>query len=120
MCVIEPSPVVETRRLVLRSPGAQDIPRLAAAYHGINIKLMKAGGPREAWRMIQLAREHGLTPTQLALAFCYNQWQVASTIIGVTTLAQLDEDMDVYGTVLSPELLKQIDAIRWDIRDPVI
>ncbi len=37
-----------------------DIPRLAAAYHGINIKLMKAGGPREAWRMIQLAREHGL------------------------------------------------------------
>lgn len=37
-----------------------DIPRLAGAYHGINIKLMKAGGPREAWRMIQLAREHGL------------------------------------------------------------
>ena len=30
MCVIEPSPVVETRRLVLRSPGAQDVPRLAA------------------------------------------------------------------------------------------
>jgi len=56
----------------------------------------------------------------LALAFCYNQWQGASTIIGVTTLAQLDEDMNVYGTVLSPELLKQIDAIRWDIRDPVI
>jgi aryl-alcohol dehydrogenase-like predicted oxidoreductase len=73
-----------------------------------------------ARRYSALAREHGLTPTQLALAFCYNQWQVASTIIGVTTLAQLDEDMNVYGTVLSPELLKQIDAIRWDIRDPVI
>ena len=29
MCVIEPSPVVETRRLALRSPGAQDISRLA-------------------------------------------------------------------------------------------
>ena len=39
---------------------SRDIPRLAAAYHGINIKLMKAGGPREAWRMIQLARTHGL------------------------------------------------------------
>ena len=37
-----------------------DIPRLAAAYHGINIKLMKSGGSREAWRMIQLARAHGL------------------------------------------------------------
>ncbi len=30
MCVIEPSPVVETRRLTLRPPGARDIPRLAA------------------------------------------------------------------------------------------
>jgi RimJ/RimL family protein N-acetyltransferase len=30
MCVIEPSPVVETRRLALRAPGAQDISRLAA------------------------------------------------------------------------------------------
>jgi len=37
-----------------------DIPHLAAAYHGINIKLMKSGGPREAWRMIQSARAHGL------------------------------------------------------------
>ncbi|TAJ58363.1 MAG: N-acetyltransferase, partial [Brevundimonas sp.] len=29
MCVIEPSPVVETRRLALRAPGAHDISRLA-------------------------------------------------------------------------------------------
>ena len=29
MCVIETSPVVETRRLVLRSPGPQDIPAIA-------------------------------------------------------------------------------------------
>jgi aryl-alcohol dehydrogenase-like predicted oxidoreductase len=65
-----------------------------------------------------LAREHGLTPTQLALAFCYTKWQVASTIIGVTSVAQLDECLDAWGTTLSPELLTQIDAIRWEIRDP--
>ena len=65
-----------------------------------------------------LAREHGLTPTQLALAFCYTNWRVASTIIGVTTLAQLDQNIDAWGTVLAPELLAQIDAIRWEIRDP--
>jgi aryl-alcohol dehydrogenase-like predicted oxidoreductase len=35
---------------------------------------------------------------QLALAFCYTKWQVASTIIGVTTVAQLDEDIDAWGT----------------------
>ncbi|MCB2033436.1 MAG: aldo/keto reductase, partial [Ottowia sp.] len=47
-----------------------------------------------ARRYNALAREHGLTPTQLALAFCYRSWRVASTIIGVTSLAQLDEDLD--------------------------
>ena len=67
-----------------------------------------------------LAREHGLTPTQLALAFCYTKWQVASTIIGVTSLAQLDEDLDAWGTTLSPELLKAIDVIRWELRDPAL
>jgi len=65
-----------------------------------------------------LARAHGLTPTQLALAFCYGSWRVASTIIGVTTRAQLDEDLDAWGTTLSPELLAAVDAIRWTHRDP--
>ncbi|MBA4004974.1 MAG: aldo/keto reductase, partial [Delftia sp.] len=69
-------------------------------------------------RYSALAREHGLTPTQLALAFCYTKWQVASTIIGVTSVAQLDEDLNAWGTQLSPELLSAIDAIRWEVRDP--
>ena len=71
-----------------------------------------------ARRYNQLAREHGLTPTQMALAFCYTKWQVASTIIGVTSVAQLDEDLDAWGTRLSPELLAAIDQVRWEIRDP--
>jgi aryl-alcohol dehydrogenase-like predicted oxidoreductase len=65
-----------------------------------------------------LAVANGLTPTRMALAFCYTSWRVASTIIGVTTLAQLDECLDAWGTTLSPELLAQIDAIRWTHRDP--
>ncbi len=73
-----------------------------------------------ARRYNALAREHGLTPTRMALAFCYTKWQVASTIIGVTTQAQLDEDIDAYGTTLSPELLKAIDDIRWEMRDPTV
>jgi aryl-alcohol dehydrogenase-like predicted oxidoreductase len=71
-----------------------------------------------ARRYNALAREHGLTPTQMALAFCYTNWRVASTIIGVTTRAQLDENLDAWGTTLSPELLDAIDAIRWTHRDP--
>lgn len=65
-----------------------------------------------------LAVAHGLTPTQLALAFCYTSWRVASTIIGVTSMAQLDENLAARGTTLSPELLAAIDAIRWRLRDP--
>ena len=73
-----------------------------------------------ARRYNTLARDNGLTPTQLALAFCYTKWQVASTIIGVTSVAQLDEDLNAWGTTLSPELLKAIDAIRWELRDPAL
>ncbi len=65
-----------------------------------------------------LAREHGLTPTAMALAFCYGNWRVASTIIGVTSVAQLDEALDAWGTVLPAELLAAIDGIRWRQRDP--
>jgi aryl-alcohol dehydrogenase-like predicted oxidoreductase len=71
-----------------------------------------------ARRYNALAREHGLTPTRMALAFCYGNWRVASTIIGVTSVAQLDECLDAWGTTLSPELLAAIDKIRWEIRDP--
>jgi aryl-alcohol dehydrogenase-like predicted oxidoreductase len=73
----------------------------------------------EAARMYnKLARAHGLTPTAMALAFCYTSWRVASTIIGVTTKAQLDDNLDAWGTTLSPELLADIDKIRWLHRDP--
>ena len=65
-----------------------------------------------------LAKKHGLTPTRMALAFCYTSWRVASTIIGVTTKAQLDECLDAWGTTLAPELLAEIDKIRWTHRDP--
>ncbi|MBF6630315.1 MAG: aldo/keto reductase [Comamonas sp.] len=71
-----------------------------------------------ARRYNQLAREHGLTPAQLALAFCYRSWRVASTIIGVTSLAHLEEAVDAWAVQLSPELLASIDALRWELRDP--
>lgn len=73
-----------------------------------------------ARRYNALAREHGLTPAQMALAFCYTKWQVASTIIGVRSVAQLDTDLDAWGTTLSPEVLAAIDAIRWELRDPAL
>jgi len=40
MCVIETSPVVETRRLRLRAPGPQDIDRIAAMANDLDIARM--------------------------------------------------------------------------------
>jgi L-alanine-DL-glutamate epimerase-like enolase superfamily enzyme len=39
---------------------ASDIPRLAGAYDGVNVKLDKCGGILEAYRMIQVARALGM------------------------------------------------------------
>ena len=66
----------------------------------------------------QLARDNGMTPTQMALAFCYSRWSVASTIIGVTSVTQLEENVKAWDTQLSHEVLAQIDAIRLVHRDP--
>lgn len=71
-----------------------------------------------ARRYNALAREHGLAPTRMALAYCYGKPLVASTIIGVTSVAQLDEDLDAWGTALPAELLQAIDRVRWEMRDP--
>ena len=95
-------------------------PQAARIARYESVRKQRWGRPEAlaAARCNALAREHGMTPTQLALAFCYTKWQVASTIIGVTSVAQLDEDLNAWGTQLSPELLSAIDAIRWEVRDP--
>ncbi|MGV7208974.1 aldo/keto reductase [Oxalobacteraceae bacterium A2-2] len=66
----------------------------------------------------KLAREHGLTPAQLALAWCGSRWFVASTIIGATSLAQLEENMDAFDLKLSPEIIAEVDAIHATLPNP--
>ena len=65
-----------------------------------------------------LAREQGLTPAQLALAWCYRRWCVASTIIGATTMAQLEENIGAWSVYLSTEVLDAIDAIHLRYTNP--
>jgi aryl-alcohol dehydrogenase-like predicted oxidoreductase len=104
----------------ITGPGAPAQARIAKFE---SVQKQRWGRPEAlaaARRYNALAREHGLTPTQMALAFCYTRWQVASTIIGVTSVAQLDEDLNAWGTTLSPELLAAIDAVRWELRDPAL
>ena len=59
----------------------------------------------------KLARAHGLTPTQLALAFMRSRWFVASTILGASSVKQLEEDLDACEVTLSAEVLAAIDRL---------
>ena len=60
----------------------------------------------------ELALSNGLTLTQMALAFVNQQDFVTSTIIGATTLVQLQENIEAFDTVLSPEVISGINTIQ--------
>jgi aryl-alcohol dehydrogenase-like predicted oxidoreductase len=60
---------------------------------------------------VALARDHGLDPVHLALAFVNQQPFLTSTIIGATTLAQLDANLASAEIELSGALIKEIEAI---------
>jgi aryl-alcohol dehydrogenase-like predicted oxidoreductase len=69
-------------------------------------------------RYLQIARDFGLTPVQLALGFVYSRPFVTSSIIGATSLAQLEEDITGSLTPLSEDVLKAIDAVQRVLPDP--
>ncbi|MBD8481009.1 NADP(H)-dependent aldo-keto reductase [Pseudomonas coleopterorum] len=62
-------------------------------------------------RYVALAREHGLDPAQMALAFVTAQPFVISNIIGATSLEQLDSNLASIDLQLSEEVLAGIEAI---------
>lgn len=65
-----------------------------------------------------LARQSGLTPTQLALAFVNQQPFLRSNLIGATTLAQLEENLGSAEIKLSDDVLAGIAAIHQQHPNP--
>lgn len=77
-------------------------------------RFSRYSNPESEWAVeqyAQLAEQHGLTLTQLALAFIKQQFFVTSTIIGATNLDQLKENIQAFEVNLSEEVLKGIEAI---------
>jgi aryl-alcohol dehydrogenase-like predicted oxidoreductase len=58
-----------------------------------------------------VAEKHGLSLTQMALAWVYQFNGVSSTIIGATSLDQLKEDIGAYQLELSEEVLGDISSV---------
>ena len=67
---------------------------------------------------LMLAKAHGYCLTELALAYVYHRWCVASTIIGATSMAQLQQNIAAYLVKLLPEIIKEIDAIHLRYTNP--
>lgn len=68
----------------------------------------------------QLAKAYDMSLTHLALAFCLQKSCVTSTILGCTSVEQLDDCLKAADITLSKDIMEAIDAIRWDCRDPAV
>lgn len=72
---------------------------------------------------LELAKKYGLTPVQLALGFARDRPFMTSSIIGVTSVDQLKEDIDAFITTerpLSAEIMADIEAVFNRYKDPTI
>lgn len=59
-------------------------------------------------KYVEIASDAGITPSQLALAWCNQVDGVTSTIIGATNVAQLKENIQAFDIQLSPSTLADI------------
>ncbi|EGR0100413.1 NADP(H)-dependent aldo-keto reductase [Vibrio vulnificus] len=67
---------------------------------------------------VSLARDYGLDPTQMALAFVNQRPFVASNIIGATTLDQLKANIESLNVKLEDEVLNKIQQIGTTYSNP--
>ncbi|MDG2052247.1 MAG: NADP(H)-dependent aldo-keto reductase [Flavobacteriaceae bacterium] len=69
-------------------------------------------------RYHEIAKKHGISLTQMALAFVTQQPFITSNIIGATNLNQLKENIDSINLILSDEIISEINAIHNQIPNP--
>lgn len=69
-------------------------------------------------RYVALARDQGLEPAQMALAFVHSRPFLTSTIIGATTMEQLRSNVASASLTLPPDLLQAIEKIHTELPNP--
>lgn len=70
----------------------------------------------------EIAKSVGITPAELALAWCYKQPHVASTIIGGTSIPQLMENINAYGKInmIDDDVSGRINDVYKRFKDPAM
>ena len=90
-------------------------PEGTRAAHPFQSRFMEAFLGEEVLARVEqlrpLAASLDLTMSQLALAWCLRQPNVASAIVGATTPAQIEENAKASGVALPPEALERIDEL---------
>lgn len=74
-------------------------------------------------KYLEVAKKHGLTLVELALAFVRDRQFLTSQIIGATSVEQLKEDIDAVLSVerpLPPEVMADIESVFKRYKDPSI
>lgn len=67
---------------------------------------------------VQIARDHGLDPAQMALAFVNSRRFLTSNIIGATTMEQLESNLASESLRLEQSVLDAIDAVHARLSNP--
>ena len=86
-------------------------PRFTARY-------MSEGSLKAVEEYQKIAHKHGLTLTQMSLAFINQLPFVTSNIIGATSLTQLKENIESIHIDLSEAILNEIKAVHSSIPNP--
>jgi aryl-alcohol dehydrogenase-like predicted oxidoreductase len=83
----------------------------AALIGGIYAERVTARGVAVGQQFTHIAQEAGLTPAQLSLLWIKDQPGITAPLVGVRTLAQLEEALPVMEMTLSDELRAACDAL---------
>ncbi|MBD1998015.1 NADP(H)-dependent aldo-keto reductase [Leptolyngbya sp. FACHB-541] len=87
-------------------------------FKGFGQRYLKINVNEAVAAYADIARRHNLTLAKLAIAFVRSRWFVTSTIIGATTLEQLQENLDSLEVDLSDETLAEIEALHHRYPNP--
>jgi aryl-alcohol dehydrogenase-like predicted oxidoreductase len=66
----------------------------------------------------EVAQRHGISMVQLALGYVRSRWHVGATIVGATSLKQLEEDIDAAQFDLDQATLDDIAAVHLRFPNP--
>jgi len=85
---------------------------------GYENSFLTSKAPAAVQSYVAVARKHGLTPAQLAIALCNSRQFVASTVIGATSLEQLAENLEGFRVEWTAEMEADVLSVYNRIPDP--